>query len=300
MSELVPIPAALFQLAGQPPFPILDEQGGDIAATLGGAQPAERLVYVAGEQIPDLRVHLLRCIPRVAGNLQVEAHLRAWMLYNVLTFEVAALFDSREAPPSSRNLLEVTRAVGREGALWAASGQVPSYRHRYLVGETFSSVAHAVNTALYSATIAAASGEENYETLQGVALAAVFADIALEEEDMERARIDKATILMRRFGVPSVGAVAGVLARYAHWDGSGTPRLAGGGIPFEGRCIAIAADYDILVTGGGNEQPRTPYEALSVMSGRQGNYDPTFLRYFVRLIARMRVQEDEDRLAAAS
>ncbi|MEI6665502.1 MAG: HD domain-containing phosphohydrolase [Chloroflexota bacterium] len=303
MSELVPIPAALFQLAGQPPFPVLDEQGGDIAATLGGAQPAERMVYVAGEQLPDLRVHLLRCVPRVAGNLQVEAYLRAWMLYNVLTFEVAALFENRELPGNagnSRNLLEVTRAVGREGALWAASGQVPSYRHRHLVGETFSSVAHAVNTALYSATIAAASGEENYEALQGVALAAVFADIALDEEDNERSRIDKATILMRRFGVPSVGAVAGVLARYAHWDGSGTPRLAGQGIPFEGRCIAITADYDILVTGGGGESARTPYEALSVMSERHGTYDPMYLRYFVRLIARMRVQDDESSLAAAS
>jgi len=266
MSELVPIPAALFQLAGQPPFPVLDEQGGDIAATLGGAQPAERMVYVAGEQLPDLRVHLLRCVPRVAGNLQVEAYLRAWMLYNVLTFEIAALFKNRELPGNagnSRNLLEVTHAVGREGALWAASGQVPSYRHRHLVGETFSSVAHAVNTALYSATIAAASGEENYEALQGV-------------------------------------AVAGVLARYAHWDGSGTPRLAGTGIPFEGRCIAITADYDILVTGGGGEVARTPYEALSVMSERHGTYDPMYLRYFVRLIARMRVQDDESSLAAAS
>lgn len=299
MSELVPIPAALFLAAGQPPFPVLDEQGSDIAATLGGAQPAERLVYVAGEQLPDLRAHLLRCVPRVAGNLQVEPHLRAWLLYNVLTFEVAALFENRDTPGNCRNLLEITRAVGREGAAWAASGQVPSYRHRHLVGETFSPVAHAVNTALYSATIAAASGEENHETLQGVALAAVFADIAIEE-DSERSRIDRATIVMRRCGVPSVGAVAGVLARYAHWDGSGTPRMAGPAIPFEGRCIAVAADYDILVTGGNAEAPRTPYEALSVMSERQGTYDPTFLRYFVRLIARMRVQDDDDGLAAAS
>src|SRR3954467_4865085 len=116
MSELVPIQAALFQLAGPPPFPVLDEQGSDIAATLGGLQPAERLVYVAGEQLADLRVHLVRCVPRVAGNLQVEPHLRAWMLYNVLTFEVAAVFENRETPSNSRHLLEVTRAVGREGA----------------------------------------------------------------------------------------------------------------------------------------------------------------------------------------
>lgn len=36
------------------------------------------------------------------------------------------------------------------------------------------------------------------------------------------------------------------------------------------------------------------------MSERHGTYDPMYLRYFVRLIARMRVQDDESSLAAAS
>lgn len=98
---------------------------------------------------------------------------------------------------------------------------------------------------------------------------------------------------MRRCGVPPVGGIAGVLARYAHWDGSGIPRLGGSAIPFEGRCVAVACDYDLLAEGGADGPRRTPYEALSAMLARQGVYDNQLLRLFVQLVAKFVVPADE-------
>lgn len=292
MSELFPIPAMLFQLSGPPGFTVLDEHWNEVNPSGPDDASAESKVYVAPGELPALRTHLMRCLPRTAGNQLVAAPLRAWLLHTALTFEVEALMAELPSPGNGRGLAEVTRALGREGASWAASGRAPSYRHRRLVQGSFSPAAHAVNSALYATTIAAADGLGDYESLQGVALAAVFADVALQEPN-ERSRIDRATIIMRRCGVPSVGGIAGVLARYAHWDGTGTPKLGGVAIPLEGRCAAIACDYDLLAEGGPDGANRTPYEALSEMAGRPGWYDPALLRLFVQLVAKMAAVSDD-------
>ena len=299
MSDLLPVPALLFQFTGPPVFAVLDEQGNE----LGRAEPAnvgaETMVYVPAQELPELRTHLNRCLPRMAGNQLVAPPLRAWLLHSALTFEVEALMANLQAPNNGRGLADVTRALGREGASWASGGHAPSYRHRQLVEGPFSPASHAVNSALYATAIAAANGEDNYEVLQGVALAAVFADIALDEPN-ERSRIDRATIIMRRCGVPSVGGIAGVLARYAHWDGSGIPRLAGSAIPFEGRCVAIACDYDLLAEGAVEGPRHTPYEALSAMTARRGVYDHQLLRLFVQLVAKFVVPAAEPTEVRAS
>jgi HD-GYP domain-containing protein (c-di-GMP phosphodiesterase class II) len=292
VSDLFPIPVQLFQMTGPPAFTVLDAHGNEVGA--GGAVEgaSDAMVYAPAESLQELRTHLLRSLPRAAGNQLVAAPLRAWLLYTSLTFEVEALVADLPTPRNGRGLAEVTRALGREGASWASSGKAPSYRHRRLVERAFSPAAHAVNSALYATTIAAADGMDDYEALQGVALAAVFADLALQEP-LERSRIDRATIIMRRCGVPSVGGIAGVLARYAHWDGSGTPRLGGHAIPLEGRCAAIACDYDLLAEGGPEGESRSPYEALSEMAGHTGWYDPALLRLFVQLVAKIVVAPEE-------
>lgn len=289
--DLFPIPVQLFQMTGPPAFTVLDAHGSEVGASGPANAGPESMVYAPPESLQELRTHLLRCLPRTAGNQLVAAPLRAWLLHASLTFEVEALVADLPVPRNGRGLAEITRALGREGASWAASGKAPSYRHRRLVEQAFSLVSHAVNSALYATTIAAASGLDDYETLQGVALAAVFADLALQEP-IERSRIDRATIVMRRCGVPSVGGIAGVLARYAHWDGTGTPRLGGSAIPLEGRCAAIACDYDLLAEGGPGGESCTPYEALSEMARRIGWYDPVLLRLFVQLVAKMVVVPD--------
>lgn len=292
MSDLFAVPALLFQISGPPGFTVLDEHGNEVNATSAADAGPDARCYVAPAEIPALRTHLLRCLPRTAGNQLVAPPLRAWLLHASLTFEVEALIAELPSPSNGRGLAEVTRALGREGASWAASGKAPSYRHRRLVQGAFSPASHAVNSALYATTIAAADGLDDYEGLQGVALAAVLADVALQEPT-ERSRIDRATIIMRRCGVPSVGGIAGVLARYAHWDGTGTPKMGGAAIPLEGRCAAIACDYDLLAEGGPDGASRTPYESLSEMAGRAGWYDPALLRLFVQLVAKMVAVPDE-------
>jgi hypothetical protein len=290
VSDRIPTPAIIFQFAGTPPFSVLDEQGTDISQQLGGPQQlADGMVYVPTNRIPELRTHLLHCLPRIAGNAAIEPPIRAWLLHRILTFEVAALVNDLQAPGSGRSLLDVTRALGREGASWAATGKAPAYRHRRLVAGDISPVSHAVNSALYATSLAAANGEENHEVIQGVALAAIFADLAIDEPS-ERARIDRATIFMRRCGIPSVGAIAGVLSRYAHWDGSGSPRTSGMAIPFEARCVAIGCDYDLLTGANGT---MTPYDALLSMGRREGVYDTQMLRLFVQLVGKTLVAHDE-------
>ena len=122
-------------------------------------------------------------------------HIRAWMLHSALETEVQRLLTDPAA--HARGLIEVTRLMGREGASWAGTGTAPAYRHRDLVGSEYSPAVHAGNASLYATALGAAAGERNYEVLQGLALAAVFADIALDAEG-DHARVDQAAMAMRR------------------------------------------------------------------------------------------------------
>ena len=161
MSDLFPIPVPLFQMTGPPAFTVLDAHGNEVGASAAADGAADSMVYAPAESLQDLRTHLLRSLPRAAGNQLVAAPLRAWLLHASLTFEVEALIADLPMPRNGRGLAEVTRALGREGASWAASGKAPSYRHRRLVERAFSPAAHAVNSALYATTIAAVNGLDN-------------------------------------------------------------------------------------------------------------------------------------------
>ena len=280
------VPGSVLQAIAPIRFLVLDERGTDVAALFAdperSASLADSTFVVPEAQTPHFRAHVLRSLPHIAGNVGVDDHVRAWLLGGALQFEVSSVLASTEQLVQRRGLLEVTRGLAREGASWA-SGPVPSYRHRDRLSENYSVVTHAVNSALYATSLAAAAGEDRQEVLQGVALAAVFADVGLDELD-DAAGVGRAVAFLRRTGIGSVGAVIGVLARRTRWDGAGVPAIVGSAIPFEARCITISCDYDLLTLNSPRGAKVGPHEALVHMTQTNGVYDPTLLRVFIRMI----------------
>lgn len=280
------VPGNVLQAIAPIRFLVLDERGTDVAALFAdperSASLADSSFVVPEAQTPHFRAHVLRALPHIAGNVGVDDHVRAWLLGGALYFEVASVLGSTDQVVQRRGLIEVTRGLAREGASWAA-GPVPSYRHRDHLEDNYSLVTHAVNSALYATSLGAAAGEDRQEVLQGLALAAVFADVGLDEQEVASG-VERAVALLRRTGIGSVGAVIGVLARRTRWDGAGVPGIRGSAIPFEGRCITIACDYDLLTLTSHRGEKLAPREALAHMAQISGLYDPTLLRVFIRMI----------------
>lgn len=283
------VPGAMLRAVAPVPFAVFDEAGTDVTALFseeaGDAEPSKSTVTVLQKDALAFRTHLLVRVRRITGN-SVDDAVRSWLLQRSLLFEVEATLEDG-GPSPARGLLEITRSLAKEAGSWAGSDSIPSYRHRERVAAEFSTVTHAANAALYAISLAAAAGETSPEVLQGIALAAVFADVAIDQPT-DAARIDRAAAAMRMAGVASVAAASGVLGRWARWDGSGTPTgLVGSAIPFEARCTTIASDYDLLTLTGGCGEGLAAYEALSHMAQLRGVYEPALLRVFVRLLGRM-------------
>lgn len=301
MPDSLTVPGNVLQILLPIPFPVLDAHGADVSARLADptqAIPVQTTTFaIAKANVPDFRAHLHRRLLYTAGNQGVPDHVRAWMLRSALQFEVEGVFSGTQPATSSRALLDVTRCFGREGASWSR-GSMPSYRHREIMEANYSPVAHAVNAALYATSLAAAAGEDGQEVLQGVALAAVFADIGIGEVS-ERARIERALASLRRASVGSVAAMVGVLGRRARWDGRGTPGIAGTAIPFEARCTAIACDYDLRTLGGDHLTAVSPKDALTQMVQTHGAYDPALLRVFIRMIGGVAADDDTGAIVRA-
>lgn len=288
------VPGSVLQTLSPIPFPLLDGHGADVAAHL--ADPARAvalqavMVTIPEARVPDFRAHLHRRLLYTAGDQSVPDHARAWMLRCALQFEVETMFSRTQPARATRDLLDVTRCFAREGASWSP-GSTPLYRQPQLVGATYSPVTHAVNAALYATSLAAAAGEDRQEVLQGVTLAAVFADVGIDEVS-DRARIERALAFLRRARVGSVAAMVGVLGRRARWDGGGPPGIAGSAIPFEARCTAIACDYDLRTLGGDHFTALSPIDALTQMVQSSGVYDPALLRIFIRGIGGVTAEDD--------
>lgn len=96
------MPALLFQFTGPPVFAVLDEQGNELGRAESANVGADTMVYVPTQELPELRTHLNRCLPRMAGNQLVGPPLRAWLLHSALTFEVEALMANLQAPNNGR------------------------------------------------------------------------------------------------------------------------------------------------------------------------------------------------------
>lgn len=90
-----------------------------------------------------------------------------------------------------------------------------------------------------------------------------------------------------------------VRSHHERWDGRGYPDgLAGDQIPLPARILRIADVFDALTTARSYRHPLTPDEALRIMEGDDGSFDPEvfgiFRRIFPELVSRA---EEAQRLA---
>ena len=83
-------------------------------------------------------------------------------------------------------------------------------------------------------------------------------------------------------GIPRIDEVrAAILSQGARFDGlAPNDKRAGAAIPFGGRVLRVAADFDILESAG-----RDPGDALAVMRRRLGVYDPALLEALESVLA---------------
>lgn len=76
---------------------------------------------------------------------------------------------------------------------------------------------------------------------------------------------------------------------HAHWDGTGYPELSGAQIPLEARIVAVANDFDELITPGEGREPFSVEEAVEIIDKNSGVlYDPDVVQVFDKLFGRMR------------
>lgn len=81
------------------------------------------------------------------------------------------------------------------------------------------------------------------------------------------------------------------IAKYHHsyWDGSGYPAAAGNQIPLEARIVALANDFDNLVTETLASGTGTVEECVAQISGKGGSlYDPDVVSVFNKIWRQMR------------
>lgn len=117
------------------------------------------------------------------------------------------------------------------------------------------------------------------------------------EHDMEYAKScseEGAEILQELCGEQAGGyylSMAVNIAKYHHayWDGSGYPALAGDKIPLEARIVALANDFDNLVTEAMENGTRTVEECVEQIDGKGGIlYDPDVVNVFNKIWRQMR------------
>lgn len=115
--------------------------------------------------------------------------------------------------------------------------------------------------------------------------------------DMEYARScseEGAEILQELCGEQAGGfflSMAVNIAKYHHayWDGSGYPALAGDRIPLEARIVALANDFDNLVTEALENGTRTVEECVEQIDEKGGIlYDPDVVNVFNKIWRQMR------------
>jgi putative nucleotidyltransferase with HDIG domain len=72
-----------------------------------------------------------------------------------------------------------------------------------------------------------------------------------------------------------------VRSHHERWDGAGYPdRLSGEAIPLAARILRIADVFDALTTARSYRRPLTPHEALALMEGDEGSFDPGMFTIF--------------------
>lgn len=84
-------------------------------------------------------------------------------------------------------------------------------------------------------------------------------------------------------------AFSAVLHHHEKLSGKGYPfKLSGDNIKLFGRITAIADCYDALTTQRPYKPAFTPFYALSIISKETGDYDPELLKFFIRMLGKIK------------
>ena len=73
-----------------------------------------------------------------------------------------------------------------------------------------------------------------------------------------------------------------VMYHHEKWDGTGYPeRLRGEEIPLSARIVALADNYDALVSERSYRKALSHEEAVEIIKKEQGKFDPRILKLFI-------------------
>jgi hypothetical protein len=170
------VPPSLFLAERRPPAALLDEEGRplDLVAAAAEGRPA----HLDGE--PRLmRGFLRQWLPTLVEDEALPPPDRAWAIHRALVFELKELTTARYRLPEDNALLPAVRAVAREARRIAEQRRAPGYRHRELVSRTHTPVTKAVETALFAAALAGATGVVDGDALEATTLRGLFADAGI-------------------------------------------------------------------------------------------------------------------------
>jgi hypothetical protein len=287
----LPVPASIFDGRAEPPFVLFNAAGG-IAALA-----ADRTVFVSPGDAGALREYLLQHLPALTADARLAPADRAWALYRVTADEAEALLIRDGRPSSTRALNSIAKHVARLA--------VESPGALAFVGATSDiepdAAARAAQTALQAVALAVADGLTNGAVLAAIVVAGVFADagkLDLPREliespepltDEQRMLVQhhplRSAELLRAAGVRAELALAAVRTHHERWDGRGYPeRLRAEQLPRTGQYLAVADSFIALTIERPFASPRSSYEALLEMSRTTGQFEPSLLRTFVRLL----------------
>lgn len=304
-SQREPVPAALFSESRRPTFALFDELSRELpAGATIAAGDADGVVYVSEDDATGFTRFLMKHVHSITSDEEITRRDVAWAIYRALTVETTAVVEASAARFSAGTL----SWLAHEAADFVLEDPESFAFLDAITGSAYSTVSHAVDTALYAVAIAVGDHVEDEDALQAIVLAGLFADagkLALPESllskdgplNEEQWRLMKrhsrgSVEYMHKAGIVSRRAQKAVLHHHERWDGSGYPdRLSRRAIPMEARYLAIADSYAALTVDRVFSERRDPYQALVEMLTTRGQFEPRLLRIFVPLLL---VDDDDD------
>ena len=284
----IPVPGSVFVPERPPEFLLFDSSGRT-------ALPHTRHhVFVSPADIGALREYVYRNLGSIIATPGLPEDERTWTLHRALLWEAASVLGAEERTGVAR-LVHVARMVAR------CAQEDPAAVMPQLAGQPHTPATHAAGTALYAAALWAARGGQDLDDTAMVILAGVFADSGkrtlpqemlnrsgpLDEREWGLIRLhpQRSVEIMRKAGVISALAVRAVRGHHERWGGGGYPDGAfGTAIPVEARVLAIADTFSALSMHRPFQHGSAAYDALLEMSRTPGQFEPTLLRTFVRLL----------------
>ena len=168
----------------------------------------------------------------------------------------------------------------------------------------FYTYSHSVNVGVLSIGLGIASGMQKDSILK-LGLGAILHDIgkrAIHHDivnkqgrltDMEyqvmKTHVVEGDKILRGNSVIPAESLAAILHHHEKLTGRGYPfGLRGANIDLFGKITAIVDCYDALTTARPYRTAFAPYQALSLITGETGDYDPELLKIFVTMLGNIR------------